>query len=168
MSELRLAGIVKDSIVDGPGIRITLFAQGCSHYCKGCQNPQTHNIEEGKVMTLSEILKIIDQAPYIHGVSFSGGEPFLQAPAFTELAREVRKRGLHIVLYTGYTYEKILELSKQDKSYIELLQQAQWLIDGPYIEEEKDLSLPFRGSGNQRIIDVERSLSSGVLVTVMD
>ncbi|QGG47931.1 anaerobic ribonucleoside-triphosphate reductase activating protein [Heliorestis convoluta] len=168
MITLRLAGIVKDSIVDGPGIRATLFAQGCLHHCPGCHNPQTHDLTKGQEMSIDEIVTILEKTTYLDGVTFSGGEPFLQAQAFALLGQKIRARGMHLIIYTGYTFEQIIALAEHERSYLDLLEQANWLIDGLFREEEKDLSLPFRGSRNQRIIDVKESIRTGNVIPVMD
>lgn len=158
--ELRVAGIVRESVVDGPGIRSVVFAQGCPRYCKGCHNPETIDPNGGKVMEAREIIDQISKVKLIKGVTFSGGEPFLQAGAFAQLGRRFKERGLDIMTYTGYTWHELLELGRRDKAIRELLEVSDYLVDGPFIEAQKDLNLPFRGSKNQRIIDVRQSLQS--------
>ena len=106
---LRLAGTENDSIVDGPGIRFTIFVQGCPHHCPGCHNPQTHDFSGGTLTDTGELLKKIEENPLLDGVTFSGGEPFCQAPALAELGGQLRQRGLNIITYTGFTYEKLLK-----------------------------------------------------------
>lgn len=154
--KLRVAGIVKESVVDGPGFRYVIFAQGCEHSCKGCHNPDTHSLAGGYIVNTISIIEDIKQSKYIDGVTFSGGEPFLQADAFIHVAEKLKKRNTNIVCYTGFTYEELLE--SKDESRIKLLGLTDILIDGPYMEELKDLGLSFRGSKNQRIIDVKSSL----------
>jgi anaerobic ribonucleoside-triphosphate reductase activating protein len=154
--ELRVAGIVKESVVDGPGFRYVIFAQGCEHGCKGCHNPDTHSLDGGYAVDTVSLIKDIKQSKYIDGVTFSGGEPFLQAGAFVHIAEKLKKENINIVCYTGFTYEELLQ--SKDLSTIKLLGLTDMLIDGPYMEELKDISLTFRGSKNQRIIDVKSSL----------
>ena len=165
MKTLRLAGVIRESIVDGPGIRMTIFGQGCPHHCEGCHNPETHDPNGGYISHPENILKAIDQNPLLQGVTFSGGEPFVQAEAFAELGAEIKKRGLHIVTYSGYTFERILEGAERGlPGWKELLAVTDILIDGKFILEEKSLSLLFRGSRNQRLINVPKSLEAKEVV----
>lgn len=149
---LRIAGIVRESIVDGPGLRFTVFAQGCPHGCKGCHNESTHDFEGGYDCERSKILEEIDKNPLLTGITFSGGEPFCQAEVFYELGVEIKTRGLDIVSYSGYTLEELRELSKKDEYIGKLLGITDYLVDGPFILEERDLTLEFRGSRNQRFL----------------
>lgn len=159
MSELiRVSGVIPESIVDGPGIRYSLFVQGCPHYCPGCHNPQTHPFEGGTLRSVEEIVEEVKENPLISGVTFSGGEPMCQAKALAELAKRLRVIGKNIICYTGYTYEQLL--SERDPDRMELLKQCRYLIDGPFLLEEKSLMIKFRGSRNQRIIDVQASLKA--------
>jgi anaerobic ribonucleoside-triphosphate reductase activating protein len=155
-------GIINDSIVDGPGIRMTVFTQGCVHNCKGCHNPDTHSLEGGELTDINEIAKKAFQNPLLDGVTFSGGEPFLQCEALTELADLLIARGLNIIAYTGYTWEELLKIPDA----VELIKRCDYIIDGRFIEEQKSLMLSFRGSKNQRIIDVKASLENGSAVCV--
>ena len=165
MKKLRLAGVIRESIVDGPGIRMTVFGQGCPHRCKGCHNPETHNPEGGYTSNPENILKAIDQNPLLQGVTFSGGEPFLQAEGFAELGREIKKKGLHIMTYSGYTFDEIMEGAGQGApGWKELLEVTDILVDGKFVQEEKSLNLLFRGSKNQRLINVPKSLEKGEAV----
>ncbi|HYF82021.1 MAG TPA: anaerobic ribonucleoside-triphosphate reductase activating protein [Clostridia bacterium] len=154
--ELRVAGIVKESVVDGPGFRYVIFAQGCTHGCKGCHNPDTHALDGGYAVDTDSLIEDIKQSRYIDGVTFSGGEPLLQAEAFIHIAEKLKELNMNIVCYTGFTFEEIMQ-SKYE-SHIKLLRLTDMLIDGPYMEELKDLGLTYRGSKNQRIIDVKRSI----------
>lgn len=156
---LRLAGTVNDSIVDGPGLRFTIFVQGCPHRCKGCHNPHTHDFEAGENVTLESLLEKIKSNPLLDGVTFSGGEPFCQAKQLYELALEVKKMGLNIVTYTGYRLEYLMENADPENFYGELLNVTDYLVDGPFELDKRDILLKFRGSSNQRIIDVKKSLS---------
>lgn len=160
--ELRVAGIVKESIVDGPGFRYVIFAQGCTHGCKGCHNPDTHALDGGYTVNTDSLVVDIKQNKYIDGVTFSGGEPFLQADAFIHIAERLKESGMNIVCYTGFTFEQLI--SSGEESRIRLLGLIDMLIDGPYVEELKDLSLTYRGSKNQRIIDVKASLKENRVV----
>ncbi len=162
--ELRIAGIVKDSIVDGPGLRVVVFTQGCFHHCPGCHNLETHDPAGGKVIDTAEIMAVIDQAKLIRGVTFSGGEPFLQAGALAGLAKQIKARGLNIVTYSGYVFEDLLVMAQTNADISALLQQTDILVDGPFQLENRDLRLAFRGSGNQRLIDVRNSLRTGAAV----
>ena len=158
MTKIRIAGIEEESIVDGPGIRLVVFTQGCKHNCKGCHNPESHSFEGGKLVDIEEILQEIKSNPLLDGLTLSGGDPFEQWQASSELAKSVKKLGLNVVTYTGYTFEEILK----DQGFKELLLQTDILIDGKYEIEEKSLLLQFRGSKNQRIIDVKKFLGSNI------
>ncbi|MCW2278869.1 anaerobic ribonucleoside-triphosphate reductase activating protein [Heliophilum fasciatum] len=161
--KLRIAGLVPESIVDGPGVRFTVFVQGCYRSCPGCHNPDTQDPAGGREVTIEEVLMMIRQGTsYLSGVTFSGGEPFEQAATLALLADEVKAMGLHIVVYSGYRWE---ELQLREDAMM-LLRRCDWLIDGPYREEERDLAIAFRGSRNQRIVDVASSLRQGRVVTV--
>lgn len=161
---IRVSGIANDSIVDGPGIRLALFVQGCPHKCEGCHNPQTHDFNGGSDMTLGEIYDKIAANPLLDGVTFSGGEPFCQAYKLSELGEAIRSAGLNIVTYTGYTFEYLLKNSNDDNGYLKLLNVTDYLVDGPFIKSQKNLMLRFKGSENQRILDVKRSLEAGKAV----
>lgn len=156
--QLRLAGIVEDSIVDGPGLRLAVFAQGCPHRCRGCHNPQTHSYTSGMMVDIETIVERYHRNPLLDGVTLSGGEPFEQAEGFALLARRIRELGGHVVTYTGYTYETIVAKMEIRTGWKALLEATDWLIDGPFIEKRRNLALSFRGSDNQRIIDVPQSL----------
>ena len=161
---LRIAGIVPESFVDGPGIRLTVFVQGCPHHCPGCHNPQTHDFEGGHFIDREDILDMIEENPLLDGITFSGGEPFSQAAGLVPLAREVKERGYHLMIYTGYTFERLMELSPEHPELLELLSFADVLVDGPFILAKRSLELKFRGSSNQRLVNVQESLSAGHVV----
>ena len=158
---LNLSGIVSDSIVDGPGIRVTVFCQGCPHHCPGCHNPETWEFGCGTPMEEETILSIVRSNPLCRGVTFSGGEPFAQAEGFARLAKLLKEAGYEVASYTGYTFEQLLRGSEDQRS---LLEAIDILIDGPFLLSEKSLEVPFRGSRNQRILDVPRSLTEGKAV----
>lgn len=152
--KLRISGIVPESIVDGPGLRYVVFTQGCPHGCPGCHNPQTHDFDGGFFMDTEEIARQAAENPLLAGVTFSGGEPFCQAPALCDLGRRIKAMHKHIMVYSGYTLEELLEKGEREAAVQELLHLADVLVDGPYLEQERDLTLEFRGSRNQRIIDL--------------
>lgn len=154
--KLRIAGVEKDSVVDGAGIRYVIFAQGCPHRCPGCHNPQTHDPSGGELVALDTLLADICRQKHIKGVTFSGGEPFLQAQALASLGRELKHKGYDIVTYTGYLFEDLLDLSRSRPDILALLKVTDWLIDGPFILEQKTFNLPYRGSANQRVIDLRQ------------
>lgn len=163
--KLRISGVVDDSIVDGKGMRYTIFTQGCPHGCPGCQNPQTHDFAGGTLVELSDLLDEILENPMLKGVTFSGGEPFCQPAPLAELAGQIHKapgKTLDITVFTGFTWEELM--AKDDPDILALLRQTDVLIDGRYEESQKDLTLLFRGSRNQRVIDVPQSLSLGHIV----
>ena len=164
MSTLRLAGIIRESIVDGPGIRFVVFAQGCPHACHGCHNPQTWSFEGGSETATSKIIEEIKKNPLLRGVTLSGGEPFCQCEGMAELARLTHGLGLDVMTYTGYTFEELIKSAEHDKAVLDLLGQTDVLMDGPFIEAKKSYELRFRGSSNQRAIDVPASLRRGVAV----
>ncbi len=155
---LKLSNLITDSIVDGPGIRATVFCQGCPHHCEGCHNPQTWPFTGGTEMAVEEIFAIIRKNPLCRGVTFSGGEPFAQAEGFAKLGRMLKEAGLEVAAYTGYTFEQLLTGTPEQR---ELLQTVDILIDGRFLLAERSLELSFRGSRNQRILDVPQSLLEG-------
>ena len=160
---LNLCGIVSDSIVDGPGIRTTFFAQGCPHHCPGCHNPETWEFEGGTPMETAQLVQIVRSNPLCRGVTFSGGEPFAQPEGFAELAEALKSEGYEIASYTGYTFEQLLNGSEAQQKLLKLVDV---LIDGAYIQSQRSLELSFRGSANQRILDLPVSLASGQAIWV--
>jgi len=158
--KIRLAAILKESLVNGPGLRRVLFSQGCPHNCKGCFSPHTHSYTDGVLINMDDIIEDIRKNPLLKGVTFSGGEPFEQADKFAYIAKEVKKMGLNIWCYTGYTFEYILENQHKRKGWSELLKYIDVLVDGKFEEDKKEEGLKFRGSSNQRIIDVRESIES--------
>lgn len=160
---IRIAGLVNDSIVDGPGFRFTVFTQGCPHHCEGCHNPQTHDFAGGTDADTEEIIAKIRKNPLLDGVTLSGGEPFCQAAACVEIARAAKKMGLNVWSYSGYTFE---ELMSGKEEWIELLREIDVLVDGRFELDKRTLECRFRGSWNQRLIDVPASLEQGKAVAI--
>ncbi|MGM9924849.1 MAG: anaerobic ribonucleoside-triphosphate reductase activating protein [Bacillus sp. (in: firmicutes)] len=155
------APLMFDSIVDGPGLRMVLWTQGCPHRCKGCHNPQTHTMDGGFELGVEEIIASIRSSKLQRGITLSGGEPFLQACALQQVALEAKKCGLDVWAYTGYKWEQLLnKRNPLHEEYLSLLRHVDVLVDGRFIEEQKSHELLFRGSANQRIIDVPASLDS--------
>lgn len=159
MSSIKIAGIVSESIVDGEGIRYVIFTQGCPHNCKGCHNAHTHDCNQGKLKAIDEIIEEVRHNPLIKGVTLSGGEPFLQAEPLAELAKSVKAVGKDVWVYSGFTYEKLLDGEIDGAK--QLLSECDVLVDGKFELEKRDLTLRFRGSSNQRVIDVKSSLEEG-------
>ena len=158
---IRIAGTVSESIVDGPGIRYTIFTQGCPHHCEGCHNPETHDFNGGRLADTDKIYAHIVANPLLKGVTFSGGEPFCQPAPLYELARKIK---LDIMSYTGFTFEQLVEKSKTDEDVKNLLSVVDILVDGKFVLSERSLELRFKGSKNQRIIDCRKSIESGSVV----
>lgn len=159
MAELRLSAPVQfDSIVDGEGLRAVIWTQGCPHGCPGCHNPQTHPFDGGTSVASEILLNQLKAHFYLDGVTFSGGEPMAQAAACGELAQAVHQLGMNVWCYTGYTWEALMEA--QDPDQRTFLEQIDVLIDGPFLLAQKSLNLRFRGSANQRLIDVKASLKA--------
>ena len=154
---LRVAGVIEESIVDGPGIRFVLFLQGCRLRCSGCQNPQTWDFDGGTLVPSDEVLARIRENPLVHGVTFSGGEPFEQAEALLPLAKELKAQGYHLMAFSGFTLEQLV----QKPECRALLEQLDLLVDGPFIEAQKSLDLRFRGSRNQRILNMPSTRENG-------
>ena len=154
---LRIAGVVEESIVDGPGLRFVLFVQGCPIHCPGCQNPQTWDFAGGSEISCRKVLDKILQNPMVHGVTFSGGEPFEQAQALLPLALALKERGYHLMAFSGHELETLLTRPECRP----LLETLDLLVDGPFLESEKSLELRFRGSRNQRVINMAATRAAG-------
>lgn len=157
--QIRIAGLVPESFVDGDGIRFAVFMQGCLRNCEGCQNPDTHALDGGQLVDTNEILAAIKKNPLLNGITLTGGEPLLQIEPATELARAVKNFGLNVWCYTGYTFEDLPADSKQLLNFVDIL------VDGAFDINQRDLTLQFRGSTNQRIIDVKKSREQNKIVT---
>jgi len=163
---IRLAGLVPESYVDGPGIRFTIFVQGCPHNCEGCHNPETHDFGGGRVADTDRIYNKIKQFPLVKGVTYSGGEPFCQPEPLAELGEKLKADGYHLMSYSGWTFEQLLAKSEREPQVKRLLGLLDVLVDGRFVLAERTLELHYRGSRNQRLIDVPKSLEKGEAVTV--
>ncbi len=156
---LSVIDISEGTSVDGPGLRTSIYFAGCAHQCKGCHNPQTWDIRQGKPTSIDDLLEVIRYNEF--PVTFSGGDPFFQAAEVAELARRIKSElNLNIWCYTGYLWENLLKHEK----FMPLLREIDVLVDGPFVLAQRDISLLFRGSGNQRIIDVRESLEKNDIV----
>lgn len=162
--EIRIAGTVEDSIVDGPGLRFVVFTQGCPHRCDGCHNPETHDFAGGKATTTDALFEQCMENPLCSGVTFSGGEPFCQAEALYELGSRFKSAGKHLMCYSGWTFEELLAKAQREGSVGKLLSIADVLVDGKFDISKRSLSLQYRGSSNQRLINVQESLKTGTTV----
>ena len=164
MTTLRILDIVEDTMVDGPGFRTSIYCAGCRHACPGCHNPQSWSFDGGREMTVEQIMRIIEADPYAN-VTFSGGDPMMQAQGFAELAQVIRQNCFKTIwCYTGYRFEWLIK--REDKQ--PLLKLIDVLVDGPFVKSLRDPDLLFRGSSNQRIIDVRKSLREGRVVVMTD
>lgn len=157
--EIRLAGIIENSLTNGEGIRKVIFAQGCIHNCDGCFNPHTHSFDGGVICDTGKIIESINNDQFIDGVTFSGGDPFEQPLAFTEIAKNIK---VDIWCYTGYTFEYILEEIKNGNrpEWLSLLEHIDYLVDGKFEKDNTEIECKFRGSANQRILNIPMSLSN--------
>lgn len=159
MSKIRIAGYVDDSIVDGPGIRFTIFTQGCAHHCFNCHNPETWAFDKGKDVDIDELISKIKRNPLLQGITLSGGDPLYQVNACLELVKKVKELNsdLDIIIYTGFTFEELANNFKKNNDLLSLLKLSDILIDGKYEDSLRDLTLRFRGSSNQRIINLKKT-----------
>ena len=163
--QIRLAAPLQhDSIVDGEGIRTVIWTQGCIHNCLGCHNPETHDFNGGLLVDIEDIKNELGSLENQSGVTFSGGDPMCQPEPCSILAKYIQSLGLSVWCYTGYTYETLIEMSKTNKYIKNFLENIDVLIDGKFMIELKSLDILFRGSSNQRIIDVKKSLKKGEII----
>lgn len=161
--KIRLAASLQpDSIVDGEGIRTVIWTQGCKHHCRGCHNPETWSFDSGYLVDVDSIIKELDSLTGQDGITLSGGDPFYQVEACTLIAKHCKNKKLNVWCYTGFLYEDLIK----DTKYLELLKYIDVLVDGPFILEQRSLDLYFKGSSNQRIIDVPNSLKENKIVLV--
>ncbi len=156
MTIIDISGFAPNSITDGPGLRFTVFCQGCGHACPGCHNPETHPFGIGTKYEVQDIYKMIKKDPIVRGVTFSGGEPFDQAEGFYELAKLLKADGYELAAYSGYTFEQLTK-DKEDYRY-KLVSLLDILVDGPFVLAKRSLSAGFRGSTNQRVLNIPKSL----------
>lgn len=170
MVKFRIAGIQEESIVDGPGLRLVIFFQGCPHRCPGCHNPETWSRRGGQLRNIEEVMELVHRNPLIKAVTFSGGEPLAQSHAVAELAERLKSEGYDIWCYTGYSWEIILRWLRDagNETISKLLHNIDVLVDGNYKEELRSLELKFRGSRNQRLIHVLSSLTYGRVIEWID
>ena len=168
VDKVRLAfpDIQTDSIVDGEGIRSVIWFQGCDHHCPFCQNPETWDFAGGKEVAIEKVKKEIEELEFQQGVTFSGGDPLYQVDALIELAKCVHANKMDVWVYTGFTYEQLIKLSEKDSRYLDALNEIDVLVDGPFVQELKSFEVKFRGSKNQRIIDVKRSLKENKIILI--
>ena len=159
---MRIANTVNDSIVDGPGLRFTVFTQGCPHHCPGCHNPETHDPTGGREASVEELARQMKTNPLTQGLTLSGGDPFLQAEECAALAKLAHKIGMSVWTYTGFRYEFLREAA--NPAWDALLAQTDVLVDGPFLLKEKSYETRFRGSRNQRLIDMPATQRTGRLV----
>ena len=159
MAVIDISGYAPNSITDGPGLRFGVFCQGCNHHCPGCHNPETHEFGVGTKVDVEDIYKMIKKDPIVRGVTFSGGEPFDQAEGFYELAKLLKADGYELAAYSGYTYEQLTR-NTEDYKY-KLLSLLDILVDGPFVLAKRSLSAGFRGSTNQRVLNIPASLANG-------
>lgn len=162
--DIRIFGVVEESIVDGPGIRYSIFVQGCSHGCPGCHNPESHSPKGGELRSIESVLGGIRSNKLIAGVTLSGGEPFEQPHACAVLVQQLKADGYNIWTFTGYLYEDLMKMSQANPDIACLLNNIDVLVDGPFVEELKSLELDWRGSSNQRVIDLAKTRDVGAIV----
>jgi len=161
---MRVAGLIQDSIVDGPGLRFVVFAQGCELHCAECHNPEARVLDGGAETDVGAVVAEMARNPLTDGLTLSGGEPFLQAADCALIAAAARDMGLSVWTYSGYTFEELIGLAESDPGARELLALTDVLVDGRFVLAERTLSAKWRGSGNQRLIDAPRSLAAGAAV----
>ncbi len=162
--KINLSGIALESIVDGPGIRFVIFTQGCPHHCPGCHNPETHDFNGGTIYELDYIIDEFKKHPFMSGLTMSGGEPFSQPKEVLTIIKEFKKLypQKNIMIYTGYLFEQLLGMNNSDIN--EILSLTDYLVDGPFILNKRDISLKFKGSSNQRIIDLKQTFINNQVV----
>ena len=156
---IQVLDIIEDTMVDGPGFRTAIYCAGCRHACAGCHNRWSWDFSGGHAMSTDELMAVIMSDPFAN-VTFTGGDPMYQAAGFAELARAIHcHTRKDIWCYTGFTFEQLISREQR-----ELLDDVDVLVDGPYVERLRDPDLIFRGSSNQRLIDVQASLYAGEVI----
>lgn len=163
---MNIAGINFESVVDGEGVRVVVFVSGCLHNCKGCHNPASHSFTAGQSFTdelQDEIISYIQRTPFISGLTLSGGDPMYSAAEITPFVERLKSelKTISIWIYSGFTYEEICE----DTDMLRLLKLCDVLVDGEFILEQRDITLSYKGSRNQRIIDIQKSIKEKQIVT---
>lgn len=161
--DIRMYGTVDDSIVDGPGLRFSVFVQGCSHHCPGCHNPESQPVDGGYLTSVDEVCAQIEASRSVTGVTLTGGEPFEQPEACLEIARRCKARGLSVWAYSGYAFEQIAA-GACSKAGVELLSVCDVLVDGPFAQSQRSLGLMWKGSANQRVIDLAKTAAAGRVI----
>lgn len=161
---VRMAGVIPESLSNGPGLRRVFFTQGCRHNCKGCFNPETHDFNGGTLKNMDLLLEDLFKNPMITGVTFSGGDPLEQANKLIYMAQKIKEKNLNIWSYTGYTFEYLIENSNKDNKWREFLETIDVLVDGKFEKDKSSMNIRFRGSSNQRLIDVKESLKTNKVV----
>ncbi len=163
---LAMPDIQEDSIVDGEGIRSVIWFQGCPHHCKECHNPETWDFAGGVEVAIDDIKKQIDELEFQAGVTFSGGDPMSQVEGLVELAKYVKEKGMNVWVYTGYLYEDLVKMGEKNPSYDEVFNYIDVLVDGPFMIDLKSFDVAFRGSSNQRLIDIPKTREKGKVITL--
>lgn len=163
---MKIYGLVQDSIVDGPGFRFSCFVQGCPHHCEGCHNPDSHDPNSGKEMTTDAVIAEMLSNPLTDGLTLTGGEPFAQAGDCLTIARAAHANQLTVWSYSGWTFEFLRDHGTPEQK--ELLRELDVLVDGPFVMNQRSLSLNWRGSSNQRVIDVQASLAAAEIILFCD
>lgn len=161
---IRMCGVEPESIVDGPGFRYVVFVQGCPHHCEGCHNPESHAFDGGYDLSVGELYDEIKKNPFLGGVTFSGGEPFCQAKELLALAKMLKSDGINLMCFTGFTLDELEAKNCKDESVKELLGLIDILVDGKFVLGERNLTLLYRGSENQRVIDMNKTREQGEVV----
>lgn len=162
---IRIASVIDDSIVDGPGIRMTIFFLGCNHKCFGCFNKETWDFQGGHLCDINKIYEAAMKNPLLSGITLSGGDPIYQVSGALKLINLFQNTNLDIMVYTGFTYEELLEMEKNNEDLHTFLDKIDYLVDGPFEIDKKDIGLKFRGSSNQRIIDMKETRKEGKIIT---
>ncbi len=160
--EIRIFGTAEDSVVDGPGMRYSVFTQGCPHHCPGCHNPGSHAFEGGTLTDTAKLIAVMQRNPLISGLTLSGGDPMCQPEPCRILAEAAHALHKDVWCYTGYTWEELMQ--QQDEARLALLREVDVLVEGRFIQAQRSLELLYRGSKNQRMIDVPKTLQSGTIV----
>lgn len=163
---LAVSTIQTDSIVDGEGIRSVIWFQGCGHACPECHNPETWDFDAGEVVSIDDLKRQIDELEFQSGVTFSGGDPMYQIDALTELAKYVKEKGMNVWVYTGFLYDDLVKMAEKNNKYREVLDYIDVLVDGPFKIALKSFDCAFRGSSNQRLIDVKKTLENNKVITL--